>query len=188
MTGWHLERPVGLSRPCAHNILAHTCALLLLARSVDSPAARTSKWVWVARPASAEWKQIGTAIWRMHDGAPVRKARPGVSPGASTQQVPVHARCRRQAWCLSLPSWRTRHPDSCMAQPNTSPLCGRMVSTGGQIQPSSQRAAAPLAGPWFWDDGRDPPRWCPETRSMTRLDATCSRVWCECWLHQRDLR
>jgi hypothetical protein len=38
-----------------------------------------------------------------------------------------------------------------------------------QIQPSSQRVAAPFPNPWFWDDGSSLLRWCPEPAAR--------RVW-----------
>ena len=116
---------------------------------LDSPAARTRKWVCVARQVSAERKHICATISDMYDRGLGRKARLRASLGASTHPFPVHARCRRQAPRLSCRSWLTRHPGSCIAQPTTSPLDGRTASTGGQVQPSSSLIAVPLPSPGF---------------------------------------
>jgi hypothetical protein len=63
------------------------------------------------------------------------------------------------ASCLSRRGWGT-HKRLLHRTAQNFPLFGQDRQDHLDIQPSSQRVAAPFPGPSFWDDGSSPLRWC----------------------------
>jgi hypothetical protein len=160
MTGWHLERSAGLRRPSAHRTLADTFVLPLLARSVDSQTlAPENGFASLGRPLqygniSAPRSPTCTMVVSRGKRALARdQAHPDIGLSFSSLSSLASRFC---CWG-SCASKRLLHRAS-----QYLPALRQDGQHRLQIQPSSQRVAAPFPSPSFWDDGSSPLRWCPE--------------------------
>jgi hypothetical protein len=133
MTAWHVKRSAGYRWPSSHRTLADAFAVPLLARCVDSQTlAPENGSAWLDRPERTETyrrRDLRHAQpWSQRESAPSRVTR------RIHTSVSRSLRCRRLLR-VSPAGAGVRTKGSCIAQPNTSPLCGRTASTVCRYSP-----------------------------------------------------